>query len=144
MFGKFGESMQKNEEERDNGWVTGTADVVSDIIYDAKCPWDGVTFLESVTSPHNTLYVWQMRAYMWLWDKPKAKVCYILLDTPADANYGEEVIYSDIPIEDRVYTFSVERDKGVEDEIIERVKLCRKWLAEYDSDVNSKLVKAVE
>ena len=141
MFGSFGERMKKNEERRDNGWITGEADVVSDIIYDAKCPWDGKTFLDSVYAPHNTLYVWQMRGYMFLWEKPEAKVCYVLLDTPEDANYGEEVIFSDIPISDRFYSFSVLRDKNIESQIKERVLLCRKWLAEYDNKINSLLTE---
>ena len=135
MFGEFGERMTKNEERRDNGWLTGEADVVSKIIYDAKCPWDGKTFLDSVYSPHNTLYIWQMRGYMFLWDKPEAKVCYVLLDTPEDANYGEEVIFSDMSIEDRFYSFSVFRDEKIEQQIKERVLLCRKWLGEYDAKV---------
>ena len=138
MFGEFGERMAKNEERRDNGWITGEADVVSGkLIYDAKCPWDGKTFLDSVCSPHNTLYVWQMRGYMWLWGKAEAKVCYVLLDTPEDANYGEEVIFSDIPIKDRFYSFSVLRDKYFEQQIKERVLLCRKWLGEYTIKVNA-------
>ena len=138
-FGSFGKKMTKNEERRDNGWITGEADVVADIIYDAKCPWDGKTFLDSVYSPHNTLYIWQMRGYMFLWDKPEAKVCYVLLDTPEDANYGEEVIFSDLPIEDRFYSFSVLRDEEIEAQIKERVLLCRKWLAKYDANIRSAL-----
>jgi len=140
MYGEFGEIMAKNEERRDNGWITGEADVVSSIIYDAKCPWDGKTFLDSVCAPHSTLYVWQMRGYMFLWDKPEAKVCYVLLDTPEDANYGEEVVFSHIPVEERFYSFSVTRDEEIEKKIKERILLCRKWLSEYDNRINSKLI----
>lgn len=142
MLGDFGERMEKNTERKSNEWIEGECDVDSNgIIYDTKCPWDGKTFLDSVVEPHNTLYIWQMRGYMWLWERPIAKVCYVLLDTPEDANYGEEVIFSDTPIEDRFYHFAVLRQQPIEEEIKERVILCRKWLAEYDKKINSLLSK---
>ncbi len=138
-FGGFGERMLKNEQFFENEWTKGTPDVISKIIYDAKCPWDGKTFLDSVISPNNPLYIWQMRGYMWLTDLPEAKVCYVLLDTPEEANYGEEVVFSQIPIEERMYHFEVKRDLDIESDIRERVKLCRKWLKNYDLQVKEKL-----
>ncbi len=127
--------MYKNEESYENEWCTGTPDVVAGIIYDAKNSWDGYTFLESAMGPDKPLYIWQMRGYMWMTDIDSAKVCYCLLDTPEDANYGEAISFSHVPIEERFYFFSVERDKEIEEEIKERVEQCRKWLKNYDKEV---------
>ena len=138
---KFGEPMEKNEVYYENDYMTGTPDVVSDIIYDTKCPWNGKTFLAHVTEPNDTLYEWQMRGYMYLVDRQQAKVCYVLLDTPEEINQGNEVKFSDTPIEDRIYYFTVDRDYGKEREIEARVELCKDWLYEYDKKVCSELNK---
>lgn len=137
--GEFGEIMEKNDTQYENEWLTGEPDVVSNIIYDAKCPWDGRTFLESLTSPHNENYVWQMRAYMFLTELEAARVCYVLLDTPAEANYGEEVLFSATPIEERFFSFTVLRDKEIEEAVRERIVLCREWLKNYNREVEGLL-----
>lgn len=140
MFGGFGEKFSKNETRYKNEWIEGEPDVLSNgVVYDAKCPWDGTTFLDAVTGKDKSIYVWQMRGYCWLTESDKAIVCYVLLDTPADVNYGQEVSFSDVHIEDRFYSFTVERDTEIEEEIKERVELCRKWLAEYDQLVYKKI-----
>lgn len=140
MFAGFGERFSKNETRYSNEWIEGEPDVLSNgVVYDAKCPWDGTTFLDAVTGKDKSLYVWQMRGYCWLTESDKAIVCYVLLDTPADVNYGQEISFSDVHIEDRFYSFTVERDTEIEEEIKERVELCRKWLADYDQKVYEKL-----
>ncbi len=139
FYAGFGERFEKNEEFFENEWCTGTPDIIASIVHDAKCPWDARTFLESVMGKDKPLYIWQMRGYMWLTDKQFAKVTYVLLDTPEECNYGEAVVYSDIPIERRVYSFDVVRDTRYEEEIKNRVELCREWLADYGEKVKEEL-----
>lgn len=127
----------KNETDYENDFMTGTPDIVSDIIYDTKCPWDSVTFLNSISSNLNTDYEWQMRGYMLLANKNEAKVCYCLVNTPEEVNYGVSVSYDTIPKSDKYFTFLVVRDTDIEGRIIERVELCRKWLEGYDNKINS-------
>lgn len=129
----------KNEESYENDFVTGTPDIVGSIIYDTKCSWNSTTFLRSITDKLNPVYEWQMRGYMWLVDKEAAKVCYCLVNTPEDVNFGTAVLYDHIPESERYFTFSVDRDVSVETEIKDRVLLCRKWLIEYDEKIKGLL-----
>jgi hypothetical protein len=139
MYAGFGETFDKNEEFFENEWCTGTPDIVAEIIYDAKCPWDDTTFLASVMGKDKPLYIWQKRGYMWLTQRPRARVCYVLLDTPEECNYGEAVEFSHIPIEERFYSFQVLRIQSYEEDIKSRVELCRKWLENYDKEVREEL-----
>lgn len=126
----------KNVNFFENDFITGTPDILTEnMIIDAKCSWDGKTFLDSVTSDIDKNYEWQLIGYMALTKRVEAKLCYVLLDTPEDANYGIEVIYSNIPIEKRFKSFNIafseEKIKAIE----EKVLMCRNWLNEYDLKV---------
>ena len=132
--------LNKNEEYFDNGYIIGTPDVICDEeILDTKCSWNGTTFLDALTSPTKIDYEWQMRGYMALCGKNSARVCYCLMDTTEDVNYGKEISYSDIPKEWKFHTKLVERNMEKERAIIDRVELCRKWLLEYDREVKKAL-----
>lgn len=77
-----GEFYMKNEEERENDYLTGTCDIVTDdSIIDVKTSWDIFTFSHADLTP---LYEAQLRAYMELWDKDKAELVYCLHDATED------------------------------------------------------------
>lgn len=82
--------IKKNEENFKNEWVTGTPDIIMDIITDIKSSWDIFTFPlfdgteedgETIVSV-NSGYWCQLQGYMWLKDKPAAELAYVLVDTP--------------------------------------------------------------
>ena len=78
----LGLNLVKNEERKFNDYIMGICDCIdNDFVIDIKSSWDYFTFYES-TLALNTDYEWQLRAYMELWDKPKAKLIYCLTDTP--------------------------------------------------------------
>jgi len=130
---------EKNYDTLSNDYMIGTCDVVTnDLIIDVKAPWNVKTLQDNV-SGINTDYEWQLRGYMALWDKQEAIVFYGLMDTPEDANFGTEVIYSDMPDSDRWIAYKVTRDAELEQAIIDRVILCREWLNEYDQVIKSKM-----
>jgi polyhydroxyalkanoate synthesis regulator phasin len=109
MTGEF--MIAKNEESFENEYSTGTPDIITeDLIRDTKCSWNSKTFLESVLAPLCDNYAWQMRGYMMLTGIGEARVCYCLVDTPEDANYGQSVSYENIPPEKRYHEKVVERD----------------------------------
>ena len=66
---------------------------------------------------------------------------YGLLDTPEEVNYGIEVIYSDMLIDERWVAYSFDRNDDTIQEIINKVIKCREYLEEYDTFVKSKLGK---
>ena len=137
----FGVELEKNDQFFENDFICGTPDAITNIcIIDTKCSWSGKTFLKAITSPRNADYYLQLHGYMWLTDRKEAKLAYCLLDTPSFCNFGKEVIYES-PISERIYIDSFAFDEFVIDKIIEKVKLCRAWLIEYDALIESKLAK---
>ena len=130
---------EKNEATLSDEFFVGTADVVtSNMVIDVKAPWNVKTLQDNVGGI-NTDYEWQLRGYMRLWDKSESIVFYGLMDTPAEANYDREVIYSDMPDNERWIAYSVTRDHEVEQSIIDRVVLCREWLNQYDQLIKAKM-----
>ena len=120
----------KNEESKENEWVTGTADIVTeDEIIDIKCPWDMFTFPIKDTLP-NKNYYWQMQCYMALYDKPRARVAYCLMNTPEELRINERdhYDYSSLELSDRFKIYTVDRDDEAIEQIKNRVKLCNKYL----------------
>jgi hypothetical protein len=126
----------KNVNFYENEFITGTPDILTEtMVIDAKCSWDGKTFLDSATSEINKDYEWQLIGYMNLTKRLEAKLCYTLLDTPEEANYGIEVIYSNIPIEKRFKAFTIDYSDEKIQSIYDKVIQCREWLNDYDLKV---------
>ena len=135
--------LQKNVIRMSNDWVEGTCDVddeITDTIIDTKCSWSYKTLQDSALKL-NSDYEWQLRGYMWLYNRSKSILFYGLLDTPAEANYGIKVIWEDLPIEERWVAYSFERDLEIEEKIKDRIIKCREWIANYNGEVKKKLGK---
>ena len=76
---------------------------------------------------------------MILANKPAAIVSFCLVDTPEDANYGTEISYEHIPEKQRYHEKKVFREVEREQQIRDRVEMCRQWLKEYDAKINGAL-----
>ena len=141
-----GNYYKKNEEERDNGVLTGTPDIVfgDESIDDIKSSWDLKTFMNADMTD---LYYGQLQVYMELWDINSARLRYCLVDTPQklindakrqvmwklditdDENpefrhifqqIETNMIFSHYPKHERVKTFHVKRDRAYIDELYVR------------------------
>lgn len=125
---------QKNTERICNDWLTGEADVVlPDSIVDIKCPWDVQTFPNFSREIPVKGYEKQLQGYMELWDKPKASLVYVLVETPEDVDlYGscaQPVCgYSTWELSERIRSYDVERDKEFMKLVKERVEDCRVYI----------------
>lgn len=145
----------KNDEWYKNDFISGTPDIVSDeLVIDIKSSW----------SPHSMPfkddsikkdYYYQLIGYMALTGLKKAKLAYVLIDTPhqlvedekrrlswqmgATSDLSPEYLeacleldkqhdFSHIPIEKRVVEFDIEYDEKVVEEIYKRVQECRTYL----------------
>lgn len=145
----------KNDEWFKNDFISGTPDIVSDeLVIDIKSSW----------SPHSMPfkddsikkdYYYQLMGYMALTGLKKAKLAYVLIDTPnqlvedekrrlswqmgATSDLSPEYLeacleldkqhdFSHIPIEKRVVEFDIEYDEKVVEEIYKRVQECRTYL----------------
>jgi hypothetical protein len=76
---------------------------------------------------------------MFLCNKEFATLFYYLGDTPAAANYGVKVSYSDLQDFERWVSYEFKRDLSIEEDIIEKVELCRIWLKNYDQQIQSRI-----
>lgn len=132
-----GDLLIKNEDNLTNEWITGTPDALGeDYVLDIKTPYNIFNFMKNDLS---SLYEWQLRGYMMLTDKPRAILAYCLVDMPTEMAERELMylegrdyetveklcFYSDIPEEERVKTFIIERDLEKEEQIVARVKEAR-------------------
>lgn len=130
---------EKNINIFSNEWCVGTPDVIiGDTVIDLKCAWSTKTLLDSATSL-NTDYEWQLRGYMWLTGCTESILFYALMNTPALANYGVEVIYENLPINQRWVAYKFKRDESKEELIKQKVLECREWLVNYDAEIKKKL-----
>ena len=130
--------LEKNQVHFNDEYFQGTPDVYTDeLVIDTKCSWDYTTFLDAVTSPINKDYEAQLQVYMHLLGLKKAKLVYVMLDTPAEANYGEDIFYSHLPIEQRFFAFDLEYDKEMIEAMQEKVINARTFLNDYDARIKN-------
>lgn len=98
----------KNEEHFENDFMTGTPDIIDEIIIDNKSSFSFKTFpLFTETIDKN--YWSQLQGYMCLTGRNKAKLIYTLNDTPIEI------------IEREISYYCKERQIEVTDEIIEKM-----------------------
>jgi hypothetical protein len=128
--------LEKNIVHFNDEHFNGTPDVITDeFVIDTKCSWDYATFLDSITSPINKDYEAQLQVYMHLTGVKKAKLVYVLLDTPAEANYGNDIFYSHMPINERFYAFDLEYDSAMIEQMQNKVNNCKTFLNDYDARI---------
>jgi hypothetical protein len=128
--------LEKNIVHFNDEHFNGTPDVITDeFVIDTKCSWDYVTFLDAITSPINKDYEAQLQVYMHLTGIKKAKLVYVLLDTPAEANYGNDIFYSHMPINERFYSFDLKYDSAMIEQMQNKVNNCKIFLKDYDAKI---------
>jgi len=124
------EDYQKHVGRVENEYIKGECDILTnDCIRDVKTSWSFDTFpffSDDITND----YEWQMRGYMWLYDRPKAYVDFCLVDTPEDLiGYEQLEMHSvnSIDIAKRVKSICYERDTEKEQMIAEKVIVAREY-----------------
>jgi hypothetical protein len=132
-------SFVKNKERKTNDWITGEADIVTDdSIIDIKSSWSLATFPVLADQGKDKGYEMQLRAYMWLWDKPKATIAYCMVSTPEDLMKWEaQSLHSvdHIIPELRVTLVHYERDRTIEDKIKFKVEAARQYFEEICQEI---------
>jgi len=133
--------VSKNEESKEDEWFTGTCDVeLADTIVDVKSVW-ARKGLHAACGGLDKDYEWQLLGYMHLYKKPNAILFYGLCDTPEECNYGNEVIYSDMPLNERWIAYNIAYKEELIQQIIDKVIKCREYLDEYHNSIINKLGK---
>jgi len=147
---------EKSIERKDDGYIMGEIDFKRGItIFDNKSSWDIWTFYRNVKflkNPNSNPYFPNMQGYMKLWEMPKSKVVYTLVDTPAKlienekkafaysftgsesdleeafAEIEKNMTYSDIPLDRRIIEIPILRDEEYISRIPLVVNACREYL----------------
>jgi hypothetical protein len=130
----FGKSLVKNTERRRDEYLCGEADMpdVEEVV-DIKLAWSVATFPlseDDIAETQRNMYEWQLRAYMRLWDKPRGRIAYCLVDTPEDLCKWEDPrlhMVGHIPEHMRVTTWAYERDPSLEAMMIDKIKRAREY-----------------
>lgn len=125
-------------------------------IIDIKTSWDIFTFWKSKLDDLNKDYFYQLQGYMYLTGAKSSTLAYCLIDTPqllvddekkklfykmglidenkdfieACAKIDTNMVYTDIPIAERIHTIEIQRDEEVIEAIKSRVNECRIYLSE--------------
>jgi len=133
-------SHAKNTERKTNAWITGEADIVADDrIIDIKSSWCLTTFYVLADQGRDTGYEWQLRAYMMLWDKPRADIAYCLVSTPDDLiGYESKQLHKvdHINRELRVTIVPYQRDAALEDKIKIKVEAARVYYDQVIQEIS--------
>lgn len=137
-----GKSLTKNTERRTVGLLTGECDLFDAPLrrgHDLKCSWSVQTFPICEVDCESSLYEWQMRGYMHLWDADEWEVSYALINTPERLMRGEPQalhFFNHIPEHHRLTTWVVHRDHALELQMLERLRHARDYyrrvISEFD------------
>ena len=140
----YGRSLKKNTERRTDDFLTGESDLpdVEEVV-DIKNAWSMATFplsRDDIAGAQDRLYEFQLRAYCRLWNKPRGRIAYCLVDTPERLIGFEPLalhIVGHIPERLRVTTWVVERDMAIEARMVEKIKLARDYYAQVIRDFDA-------
>lgn len=146
----------KNDERRENLFISGHPDIVTEHIIDIKSSWDIFTFHKSknLKEMHKDYY-WQLQGYMELFDIESARLVYCLVNTPDqiihdefrrlqwkmnvidenDSLYIEAcgelqklMVYNDIPLKEKVFELELWRDPDQFAMLYDKIELSKAYL----------------
>ena len=147
-------TFKKNTVLYSNEFITGTPDIVGEVLFDIKTSWDLLSYVQSDEDKARKNYYYQLLGYMALVGTKKGHIAYCLVDTPklfiddelyrfsfkndtSSPEYKEkekEIIklmtFGDIPEDKRVKIFDFEFNKEDIDAVYLKVAEWRKYLNE--------------
>ena len=138
------ESYKKNEKREENEWLTGSCDIITDeLIIDVKTSWSLETFpATNYELKDLSLYEWQGRAYMWLYDMPTFELSYVMVSTADDllSDYDSYAIHKVDHIDPakRITSIRFERDKELEIQMAVRLIEATQFYKEVINQLENK------
>lgn len=162
----YGQMFKKNDMRKENGIITGEADITDPRLLDTKSCWDIHSFFKHKTEKLSKAYEYQMNGYCELYGFLSGNVCFCLIDTPvaliakekdrlfyssgwitkenpeflaACEELEKELTFNDIPLKDRLYEVTVKKDPAALEQVYWRAEnLWRPWLQEFHEKHASK------
>ena len=138
------ESYKKNEKREENEWLSGCCDIITeDLIIDCKTSWSLETFpATSYELKDLSEYEWQGRAYLWLYDRPRFELCYVMVSTADDilSDYDSYAIHKVDHIDPakRITSIIFERDKELEIQMAEKLIAATEFYKEVLTQLQEK------
>lgn len=138
------ENYKKNEKRVENEWLTGSCDIITeDLIIDIKSSWSLETFPATTYELKDlSEYEWQGRAYMWLYDRPRFELCYVMVSTADDilSDYDSYAIHKVDHIDPakRITSITFERDKELEIQMAEKLIAATEFYKEVLTQLENK------
>ena len=121
----------KNEKYFEDDYFCGTPDLITDDeVIDIKNSWDCWTFPLFDNEIKNKDYFTPLQVYMHLTGKKRARLVYVLLNTPEEMHWEQQLKYDDKPKKLRIKAFSVDYDPLVIESLKEKVIESRKYINE--------------
>ena len=166
VFFKKNEQQMKNLFIRGTpDMFVGKAIHEADRIPDIKCSWNVYTFYRTFIKDVNSLYYWQGMGYMWLTGAKYFDLAYCLVNTPEsliesefksiwyklgcpdedDGNFQDackeirkSLTYDDIPLNEKLLEYTIERNDDDIELIKKKVTAARKFLNELHDQLTLK------
>ena len=138
------ENYKKYEHRAENEWLTGSCDIITEeLIIDIKSSWSLETFpATNYELKDLSEYEWQGRAYMWLYDRPRFELCYVMVSTADDilSDYDSYAIHKVDHIDPakRITSIRFERDKELEIQMAEKLIAATEFYKEVLTQLNNK------
>jgi|ERR1035437_2260599 hypothetical protein len=132
----------KNTDRRESEFLTGECDIYVPGVktIDTKVSWSLDTFPALSADAHDSLYEWQGRSYMKLWDVPEHEVVHVMLDTPDDLiRYEQRELHlvSHIDPAMRITSVTYKRDFDLERKLDAKCKVARDYLMHLVEIINA-------
>ena len=125
----------KNETFYEDDFFCGTPDlIVNDTVLDIKCSWSAFTFPLFENEIPTKNYYYQLQVYMQLLGLKKAKLVYVLLNTPEELTYEEKHNYDNLDKKYRIKTFGVEYNEEVIEDLRNRVLNVRDYIKQLTNE----------
>lgn len=119
----------KNEKSFEDDFFCGTPDLIlENEVLDIKCSWDAFTFPLFENEIPTKDYFYQLQVYMHLTGKRKARLVYVLLNTPEELIYEEKHSYDNMDKKYRIKTYQIEYSEDVIADLKERVTNIRNYI----------------
>lgn len=136
-------SYVKNDKRLINDIMTGECDILlDDHIIDIKTSWSLETFPALAEDGMNKDYEWQLRAYMYLYDRPTAELIYCMVTTNDDllSQWDNLSLHrvDHIDPDKRVTVIPFERDQDLESQMIEKLDAASELYVNYVNQLNNK------
>jgi hypothetical protein len=138
---------EKNTVRLYNKYIQGECDInAPNKVIDIKTSWDKSTFpaieQEAIKQVKKAGYEWQLRGYMWLYNKPFAEIAYCLVETPDNLLEWENNLtlhhVDDILPELRITKVKFNREEEKENLIEAKVIEARRYAKWYFEQIRKK------